>query len=435
MKKLFDKLFIWIFLANFLVFLAALIATVSGGLAVRRIAAPILFVTFLINAVLYFISNLSKPAKETPPESPETPPVVWPTAGAPAAAPQPQPKPQPESVKTGQPKPAEPAKPVKTAAPQAPRAPRSAAIAARDRRLSAEKVKIALKSALPFPKDTAEDNRPVFRRRLGSAVQPFFSFRHEQCSDGVWEIMQTGVLADPDTMKAEPVQRYSRQKSFGFVLGGEDLDTPYTFEKLSKDLKAECTAENWQTFLNDNDRARLEKLRAPASPLQLEPSRHAYTGSHRLQAISLDKQMRFGSQFVYLRRCGRHFRAFSINSSATNNTSLPAPLCTGGFPTEEAIDQILQTYSGQCFDRQLSWVEEDYFFAELTRAKKDDLEPVKSLYGPLPTVIKLQAHGREVQIFNGSCRYHQRLVHLIEDLAEKGASFQRSPNPRSLQSR
>ena len=76
----------------------------------------------------------------------------------------------------------------------------------------------------------------------------------------------------------------------------------------------------------------------------------------------------------------------------------------------------------------MSRVEEDYFFAELTRAEKDDLEPVKSLYGPFPTVIKLQAHGREAQIFNGSCRYHQRLVHLIEDLAEKGAALSTLPN-------
>lgn len=416
-KKLFDKLFIWILFANNLVFLVSLVAAIAGGRAVGSIAFAVILITLCINAVLYFIFNLSQPAEKTQPEAPTTP---WPNAGTVAHTPPTEPE-KPTPAKTSHPEPKAPAKAAKTVGPQVARAPRSAALAERDRRLSPEKIKKFLQNALPFPKDEAGDSRPLFRRRLGSAVQPFFSFRHEQCTDGVWEIMQTGVLVAPDSMKAEPVQRYSRQKSYGFVLGGEDLDTPYTFEALSKDLNAACTAENWQTFLDDNDRAQLEKLRSPAPPLQLEPARCAYTGSRGLQSISLDVQLHFGSRFVYLRRCGGHWRAFSISSSATNNTSLPAALCAGGFPTEETIDQILQSFPGRCFDRQLSQVEEDYFFSELTRAAEDDLEPTKSLYGPLPTVIKLLVHGGETQVFTGSCRYHQRLENLIEELAEKGA--------------
>ncbi len=276
-----------------------------------------------------------------------------------------------------------------------------------------------------------------FRYCLAMQSGPYLHRLDSHASEGRnWEIETLGI----DLNSGRPYLELARQRSFGFVSGGESTYLPLTIKEYQKALGRFEHAPSWAKKLNqDNWKKLLEQ------PLKVfdERCQERITNMKRLslhgpfqepkgkpvQKVIITRRQRFGAAAACFRKLQEGYRLFYVYTTDPGHPYLPAFTNQG---LEDRINDILEkSTSVDCFDRLLTQEESMAFLCELEDRRPEDDEIWNDVYGSARMQFSiLFSDGTEEKSARTS-KYAERLMKAAAELAAVGLDHKKDASEAS----
>ena len=268
------------------------------------------------------------------------------------------------------------------------------------------------------PAEKTKTARAAFRCSRGKNGKPTYETFVSMCDaepEQGWEIASYGFNA-PD---GKPYFVQSRQRSYGAFLDGEDDFQPISYQKLSQKCGKDINADNWQQFVPERIRQRLNIQNTAEAPEPAGDYNCAPNQNRNITYFYVYCQQRFGAYAAYFRKSSDGWRAFCMSNTEPGAKHMP--LSDTAFPSEKQLDELLGNgYDGfACYDRLLSETEVNCFFNSAEEKRSDDNNSWNDIYGSSKETALIIKNGN-LEIQRNNLRYYNRLGSLIETLARKG---------------
>lgn len=265
---------------------------------------------------------------------------------------------------------------------------------------------------------------------LPSQPEPEYAMSNSQLSEVTAATFVPLCSAQPDqdfeiasygfnALDGMPYKMNSRQKSYGFFLGSEDVFTPVSYKLLTEEWGTEINGDNWELFVDAKTRERIKELTASKPPIDASTVNCSPNSNRSVTRAYVHCKQRFGAHAQYFRKCEDGWRAFSIRNWETGANCIP--LNSNSFPSEAEIKGLMRNCvrGFKCFDRLLSENEVNWFFNRLEEKNDNDGESWNDLYGSSTETAVVETNGK-TQVYTNNLNYYHRIGKDIETLAENG---------------